>query len=608
MAIDAMFPEIDIRDPGAKLKAATSSQNGQAAQITQARQQTIQERATADAMPSIALFPWLTTAGQLVAPWWSSTRDAQLRNFWKKNDHLAGALYTIQARLTTMRFKVIPRDRNIREHVIEAGEMTELLRLVPEFGQGWHTWFSMAIEDLLTTDNGFFAEIIGEGEPDGPIVGAPSGVAHLDSLKCMRTRNPEFPVIYTDTDGARYKLHYTRVMYASQMPSPIVTMNQVGMCAISRCINVAQNLTDILTYKQEKLGSRPARAIYVTGGGLDPEDLQTAFVLAQNMMDNENLSRFSKSIVVGDATLPDASLSLTDLASIPDGFNERDSVTLGMAAIALAFAVDARELFPAMTAGATRADALLQHLKQRGKGIGQILEMTETLFNQKFLPPHLHLIFDPQDDAEDRQAAEIHDLRSLRRDRDLLNNAVGLRTTRERMLQDGEISHAQFIDMELSDGRLEDGTPVLALFVSDDADMRQLLSLDGITEPLNFPQNRESVSAQDSIRKAIVGTYEWQISGDPKRLVKGRQAQAALEHLLAEYTEQDGPTLRGETESGETSRDEPRNPIDSPRPEENLMNEELDADAINKDYSWVRKKFERAVKSYEDYFGIGEGD
>ena len=62
---------------------------------------------------------------------------------------------------------------------------------------------------------------------------------------------------------------------------------------------------------------------------------------------------------------------------LPDGFDEQTSILYGMAAIALAFGVDARELFPAMSAGATRADALLQHLKQRGKGPGQILQMTE---------------------------------------------------------------------------------------------------------------------------------------------------------------------------------------------------------------------------------------
>ncbi len=91
------------------------------------------------------------------------------------------------------------------------------------------------------------------------------------------------------------------------------------------------------------------------------------------------MSRYSKIAVVGSASLPEASLTMTDLAGLPDNFDERTSMELGMATIALAFGMDARELFPSLTSGSTRADALIQHLKQRGKGPGQIVQLTITV-------------------------------------------------------------------------------------------------------------------------------------------------------------------------------------------------------------------------------------
>jgi hypothetical protein len=47
--------------------------------------------------------------------------------------------------------------------------------------------------------------------------------------------------------------------------------------AISRVIHSAQALTDYLIYKQEKIGSRPRRAVGITKGGLDPEEVVEAF-------------------------------------------------------------------------------------------------------------------------------------------------------------------------------------------------------------------------------------------------------------------------------------------------------------------------------------------
>ena len=674
--------------------------------LEKVKDQSIQARARGEGA-TLSLLLWAVRGAELISPWWSKQRDADLRRFWKSVDHLAGAVYTIQSRLITIPFQVLPRDKTVKAHVRQAEEFTDMLINQSEFGEGWGTFYSKFVEDLVTQDGGSMGEIIGEGRPDGPIIGMPNGIAHLDSWRCLgrdsrillddgttksileivrekypgpvitldgygnvksrkitnwhetplgdrywlrmvlehakahygkeeglwltndheiltpsgwiqveklsigdkvitvhpapseqqsavlvgtllgdghltpkhgksqwsrigltqgskqkewlelkrwsfsgfkwtpvrigknkydsvfyqtecwktpslgkwrdnwypegrkvvhresvekyfgplmlatwfcddgdtqkrkwggpsaristlgfpkedvvwlanfltdqgietlarthskgidgedqyylyvtvegskvlfqmiapyvpdclryklpegspeynkelweeiepavrfadiiaklyegnngeqvttfcidveddhnfvasgtvvhnctRTGDPEFPIIYQDTDGKRYKMHYTRVAFSSQMPSPSATMNGVGFCAVSRCINIAQNILDILVYKQEKLGSRPQRSIMVTSGGLDPDVVRSAFIQAESQMQAQQLRRYSKTVVIGHEDMPDAKLDLIDLASLPDGFDERESIILGMAAIALAFGMDARE-------------------------------------------------------------------------------------------------------------------------------------------------------------------------------------------------------------------------------------------------------------------------
>ncbi len=451
-----------------------------------ARSQSVQTRSELDEplRHNIALV--LSRAGQLMSPWWSSARDIQLRAFWKKVDHLAGAVYTFESRLSTIPFKILPRDASITAHWKLAAEFQELLTEESEFGNGWNAFYEPWVEDLITQDNGAFGEIIGPGDPAGPIVGKPSGLAHLDSSRCQRTGNVNWPVLYADPKDGMHKMHWTRIIMASQMPSPNELMNDVGFCAVSRCVNISQNLLDMMTYKQEKLGSRPARGLMITQGGLDPDDVREAFALANEGMDNQALTRYSRTVVVGHSDMPDSDVKMHDLASLPDGFDEKESVTLDMAAIALAFGVDARELFPGMQAAATRADALISHIKQRGKGLGQVIQLTERKFNFKFLPDTLRMIFDFQDDAQDAQRAEIRLKRSERHKLDLDNFILDERTVREQMLADGDLTKEQFERLELESGRLADGDSVLTLFFRRDT--RDELDM-GVADPLDVMSN-----------------------------------------------------------------------------------------------------------------------
>jgi hypothetical protein len=422
-------------------------------------------------MPFIAM---LAAAGDLIPPWWSQARDIELRRFWKNSDHLAGTVNTLRDMMVAMPVRVVARDQTIKSYVREARIYTDIVNHQTEsrsnfISQGWPVGFGPFIEDFYTIDNGAFMIADGPGRGDEPLKGPPTRLIHLDGCQCWRTQNKEYPIVYTDIDGANYQLHKSRVISLVAQSTPINSMYGVGFCAVSRCINIAQNLTDIGRYKQEKMGSRPHRGILAIenneSGTKDAEVVSKALGAADEMMDNLNLTRYSRVPVVSIRGV----IRLIDFASLPDGYDELESVQLGMAVLALAFGVDVRQLaFAIGVSGQTRADAEVQHLKMHGKSPGVVRAQVKQQLESKFLPPYLELIFDYQDDAQDEAAAKIRYTRAQRRELDLNTGVTDVRTEREIMMDEGEITEAQFIAMELADGRLPDGEDVMSLFQSPD--------------------------------------------------------------------------------------------------------------------------------------------
>jgi hypothetical protein len=160
----------------------------------------------------------------------------------------------------------------------------------------------------------------------------------------------------------------------------------------------------------------------------------------------------------------------------------------------------------------------------RGKGPGAILREVKRQFEAKVLPPHLLLDFDYQDDDQDEQQAAINKLRAEGRSINVSAKIIDTRTARQQMLEAGEISEAQLTDLELKDGRLEDGSPIEALFYLNDQDIRLLLQ--GID-----PDN----PSPEPVQARLPLAYEVALNAPAANLKdKGRQVVALLKKLLGE--------------------------------------------------------------------------
>lgn len=164
-------------------------------------------------------------AGDLLPAWWSRARDIELSRFWPKIDHVASAFSMFASKTASIPVKIVPRDSSIKAHDKQAEYYNSIILNGSDYGKGWHASTGPKfIIDFISQDNGGFIEVIGDApmvrdpitqklrkDYSKPIQGPVLGFAHLDSQRCQRTSNPEYPVIYSDVDGSRYRLHHTRV-------------------------------------------------------------------------------------------------------------------------------------------------------------------------------------------------------------------------------------------------------------------------------------------------------------------------------------------------------------------------------------------------------------
>ena len=481
---------------------------------------------------------WAIKARDTIAPYWSKKRDKDLRNFWKQagSTHISSALYSAQTKLLSIPNKVVARDPSIVSHVRQAEQYNIRLNTLSEYGAGFYAALEKFYEDFLSQDNGAFLEVIGAGNKGGMIEGPAIAVRHLDSSRCVRTTDPIYPVKYTKDDGSQYALHFSRVIFKAQMPSPDAALRGVGYCAISRAIDAAQSLIDIMIFKQEKLGSRPMSKMFL-GKGVKAEDIMRALRAGDLQMEKQGLKRYSKNIAIGSEST-DIDIKVVDLTSM-DQFQESVAVPFAMFAIAIAFGMDPNELWP-NAAGASSASASVALLRARNHLPSQVMTILESEFNFKFLPPHLKMVFDYQDDEEDQQQAVIRDIRARNRERNLYSKVTTVLTERRQMKEDGDISKELFDSMELADGRLPDGSSVESLFYSTDeffTGPNGLLNM-GMEQPTVVigADHDLQMKAIDAAKTRCYQAYATESS--PRLRVKIDMAMAALDSLHANIEKQ----------------------------------------------------------------------
>jgi len=331
-----------------------------------------------------------------IRPWsyYPMLRDKQLRDFWKRESILAGAVYSFSARISALPAKIDgpPRNKTKSSEMMHALDLQKL------------------VIDMLTTDNGFFIERVGPGKADKPL--NPKMVSYLsvmDSAQVWRTFDPEYPAIYVNPyTGAYHKMHYSRIISGSSCPQPDELARGIGFCAVSRALRYAQIARDIEIYKHEKVGGRFTRAIGLISG-ITNKQFKSNLSDAAELNDAMGYTRYAGIPWFASAIDGEIKASIVDLAHLPDGFDAEKDTETYVKALALAFGTDVREFWPGQGGGASKADATVQHEKARGKGIADVTSTIERSLNWGvFDALDCKLEFDYTDDAEQMATAQYH--------------------------------------------------------------------------------------------------------------------------------------------------------------------------------------------------------
>lgn len=400
---------------------------------------------------------WTTSIGGL-PPWWSRGRDSVLRDFWKDGQQGGAIMSLAQTKLSAIPLRVSARDTTITAHVSQARLLEVGIASKSEFGLGLYQAMLKFSEDYLGQDNGAFMEVMGRGDPSGAIEGMPVAVRHLDSAKCTRTGNPEYPVVYIGEDGEKYKLHFSRVIYMSQMPSAKRSMNGVGYSSVSRSIRILQNLHHVVNYKDEKMGARAASQILI-GTGITGREIVKAIAASEAIMDNLQLKNFARTIALGSEG-GEVDLKRVDLNKF-DPFDEKTTLTFAGYTLAMAWGLEFSEIMPV---NSTRVGDNISLQRARAKLPNAFTAAFEQQANIKLVPPYLKISLDYQDDQADQQHAIIEDITSRNFARQMESGVTTPGVVQQLLWERGYIKREHLWRMQLGRHELSGGVPVSSLF------------------------------------------------------------------------------------------------------------------------------------------------
>lgn len=366
----------------------------------------------------------ITQRGQLLEPWGTRARELQLRRasrqeyLWAVQGAFAGIMKRIASTPWEVKgpanvsdtAKAYYRQRAKEANLATPGKQPEdieywqaFLRQA-DFGRGWGSFVKKG-QDFLRQDGGWYWEIIAPGDPMRPPTGLPTGLAYLDSLRCVPTGDPEYPVYYYDKYGKLHKMHHTRVVQLVDMPDGDEYIPGYGLCALSRAISIANREVLMGRYIETMLDDEPPPGIIVAKGmtkGVRDSALN-AYYEEQSRDEKPPYGKVLWFYGMDRDAAPE--LESVPFSVAPEKFDFKTYTELDINALALAIGVDVQELWQ-LTGGSLGSGAQSEILQQksRGKTIGDLLTSMERAIND-ILPEDYTFEFKKRDAQEETEAA-----------------------------------------------------------------------------------------------------------------------------------------------------------------------------------------------------------
>lgn len=373
-----------------------------------ARQDSVQVLPDARKDPSGAageFWNYITTRPDLLPPPGTRAREYALRTVYHNplNWMFQSAAAGLTKKWASATFQIIGKNR--------VDYFQGVLRHA-QFNKGWTQFIQMVGLNFLRYDSGAFVEVIAPGNPLRPPTGPVTGLAVLDTLRCIPTGDPDYPVVYTDRAGAKHLMHRTRVFQLVDAPdaddgypSTASTRPGYGKCALSRAMAIVSQQLHMNGYVDMKLDELPPPG-YVIASNINrtQRDIALDNYLREQNKDSAPVTGRTVWFYATDPTAP-ADLKVITFSSPPDNWSYADYTELHVNAMALALGVDVQELWQLHggNLGSSQQSKVL-HAKGQGKMFGIFLVEMERVLND-ILPLSLELKFGVRDIAADADRA-----------------------------------------------------------------------------------------------------------------------------------------------------------------------------------------------------------
>ncbi len=265
------------------------------------------------------------------------------------------------------------------------------------------------VQDFLLTRNGCFVEV--ERESKSP-ASRPRALWHLDSLRCRRTGNLDYPVVYWDLSGSWHALRASDVIFFADMPSPRQNLYGVGRPAAERAFKTIVKLAAVETYFREKItGARALKLVFISG--VSKKKMSDVAATADAEMERKGWTVYKGVVMVPVETDDTISVAEVDLASVPDGFSVETERRDAYLRYANAVGIPAQDIQPLSGQGlGTGTQTVILDEAAEGRGITYFVRTIEDRLNWLLMPKTTTFVIKTNDLRDRKAEAELKDLQA----------------------------------------------------------------------------------------------------------------------------------------------------------------------------------------------------
>jgi hypothetical protein len=339
----------------------------------------------------------------VLPPYGSQAREKALRR-WYRHPHntlIQGAFSGLASRVVSTPFEISGPNE-------EESDNAQAMLLKAHFGKGFEWLFSVTVLNYLRHDRGAWWELIGYGDPDSELVGAPVAVAALDPLRCYPTGEREYPILYWSLNGGLHRMHHSRVVQLVHMPDHDDDHPDLGLSPLSQAIAIVEREVLMDRYIVSRLDDKPKPGIMALSG-VNEWQFDEAFAKMREERRLDEQPEWGKVVrVFGHDPQASVDIKWTTFSDAPEKFDFTAYVQVDVNQLALALGVDKQELWELTGGGiGTGTQSQILASKSRGKTFGRLLKGIERALNFYVLPPDCEFAFKYRDPQEDMERANI---------------------------------------------------------------------------------------------------------------------------------------------------------------------------------------------------------